>query len=352
MGEVSNTSYGHLLPLFIALIAILVVLTGGFIRIHDAGESCPDWPKCFDSWSFDISESEQEEYWNEHPEQADSRGINHRYTTFEIFTEWFHRVLVGVVLFPICLFNMYKVNKSQIELSPKVHLMSIVVFILLIMQAIAGAITVFYDNADWSVSVHLTLALFFISSLIYQSLLWAKDTNKLPRSFLIDSNTSNKISKYLNTIIISLFTLLFIGAWLATSEWGNFASACSIGWIEGWPLCQGKFFPDFGIKGTNIQMLHRTVALLVGIYLVFAVFKINNICKKEAQIISNLSIGGVLLVFINGLIGGSYVVFAGSDGFPEYLSLLHLICGSLSLLFFILAGLITRLPKENHFHSE
>ncbi len=352
MGEVDNTSYGYLLPLIIALIAILVVLTGGFIRINDAGESCPDWPKCFDSWSFDISESEQEEYWDEHPEQADSRGINHRYTTFEIFTEWFHRVLVGVVLFPICILNLYKVNKSKIDLSPKVHLMSIVVFILLIMQAIAGAITVFYDNADWSVSVHLTLALLFISSLIYQSLLWAKDTNKLSENILVDSNLRFQLNKYLNSIIFSLFALLFIGAWLATSEWGNYASACSIGWIEGWPLCQGKFIPNFEIKGTNIQMIHRIVALLVGFYLVYAVLKIKKICKTEAKIISNLSISGVLLVFVNGLIGGSYVVFAGSDGFPEYLSLLHLICGSLALLCFVVAALIVKIPNDNSFESE
>ncbi|MBJ24457.1 MAG: hypothetical protein CMB64_07300 [Euryarchaeota archaeon] len=352
MGDVNNTNYGYLIPLLIAFLSILVVLTGGFIRINDAGESCPDWPKCFDSWSFDISESEQEAYWDEHPEQEDSRGINHRYTTFEIFTEWFHRLLVAVLLLPICILNVFKVNKSKIKLSPKVHLMSIIVFLLLITQAIVGAITVYFDNADWSVSVHLTLALLFISSSIYQSLLWAKDTKNLPPNFILDNYISNKVSLLLNSIIISLFSLLFIGAWLATSEWGNYASACSIGWVEGWPLCQGKLIPNFNIKGTNIQMLHRIVALCVGVFLVFGVNRINKICKKDAKIISNLSILGVLLVFINGLIGGSYVVFAGSDGFPEYLSLLHLMCGSLALLCFILSALIVNVSKDNDFESE
>ena len=125
MGGDEKTNYDYLIPLSIALLSILVVATGGFIRIHDAGESCPDWPKCFGSWSFDISESEQEEYWQENPEEADSRGINHRYTTFEIFTEWFHRLLVGVVLLPVCIYNLFKVKNSKIELNPKVHLMSI-----------------------------------------------------------------------------------------------------------------------------------------------------------------------------------------------------------------------------------
>ena len=145
----------------------------------------------------------------------------------------------------------------------------------MIIQAIVGAITVFFDNADWSVSLHLTLALLFISSSIYQSLLWAKDLGKLPKEMNIAQEIALKIEKLLNLMVISLFSLLFIGAWLATTEWGSYASACSIGWMEGWPLCQGKFIPDFNIEGTNIQMLHRIVASVVGLYLLYGVYKIN-----------------------------------------------------------------------------
>ena len=245
MGGDGKTNYDYLIPLSIALLSILGVATGGFIRIHDAGESCPDWPKCFGSWSFDISESEQEEYWEENPEEADSRGINHRYTTFEIFTEWFHRLLVGVVLLPVCIYNLFKVKNSKIELNPKVHLMSIIVFLLLILQAIAGAITVFFDNADWSVSVHLTLAMLFISTSIYQYLLWANNIGKLPKSILVDKEIVLKIKNLLNLMVLSLFSLLFIGAWLATSEWGSFASLVLLGgWKAG--LCvKENLFPTF-----------------------------------------------------------------------------------------------------------
>lgn len=352
MGGEGNTNRGYMIPLIIALLSILVVITGGFIRINDAGESCPDWPKCFDSWSFDISESEQEKYWEENPEEADSRGINHRYSTFEIFTEWFHRLLVGIILFPVCLYNVFRVKNSKIELGPKVHLMSLVVLLLLIIQAIAGAITVFFDNADWSVSVHLTLAILFLSSSIYQSLLWAKDLDKLPQNMYIDQDVIVQINKLLNFMVASLFSLLFIGAWLATSEWGSYASACSIGWMEGWPLCQGKLIPDFKINGTDIQMLHRVVASIVGIYLIYGVSKIIKVCKEKAKVISNLSITGLALVFVNGFIGGGFVVFADSNGFPEYLSLLHLICGSSALLSFIIALLIINISRQTPLENE
>jgi heme A synthase len=338
--------------MIIAFLSILVIVTGGFVRINDAGESCPDWPKCFGSWSFDISESEQAEYWEENPEETDSRGSNHRYSTFEIFTEWFHRLLVGIILLPICLYNVYKVKNSKIELSPEVHLMSLVVFLLLIIQAIAGAITVFFDNADWSVSLHLTLALLFISAALYQSLVWSKDLDKLPKNMYLTQKIVTKVDNLLRIMTTSLFALLFIGAWLATAEWGSYASACSIGWMEGWPLCQGKLIPDFEIKGTHIQMLHRIVALLVGIFLSYGAYRVYVICDKDAKIISRLVLGGLILVFLNGLIGGCYVIFAGSNGFPEYLSLLHLICGSLALIGFILAVLIVKISHDRVIEQE
>ena len=48
------------LPLMMLVFAILIISFGGAIRIHDAGESCPDWPKCFGTYGFDISEEKLE----------------------------------------------------------------------------------------------------------------------------------------------------------------------------------------------------------------------------------------------------------------------------------------------------
>ena len=80
------------IPLLLAVMAITVIIAGGFVRIHDAGESCPDWPTCFGTLGFDVSQQEQTE-WYDSTGEYDSRGENHRYTTFEIFTEWLHRLL-------------------------------------------------------------------------------------------------------------------------------------------------------------------------------------------------------------------------------------------------------------------
>ena len=97
MDEVGAERQVHL-PLIIAGIALLITIVGGTVRIHDAGESCPDWPTCFDTWGFDSSPEQQETWWQENPDEIDSRGAQHRYSTFEIFIEWFHRLLVGRAL--------------------------------------------------------------------------------------------------------------------------------------------------------------------------------------------------------------------------------------------------------------
>ena len=78
---------GYNLTKVIVITTILVIALGGTIRIYDAGESCPDWPQCFGTWGFMVDEAEQAAYWEVNPDQIDSRGAEHRYTTFEIFVE-------------------------------------------------------------------------------------------------------------------------------------------------------------------------------------------------------------------------------------------------------------------------
>ena len=68
MGE-QNIERLSILPLAIAIMAILITIVGGTVRIHDAGESCPDWPTCFGTLGFDISSEEQEVWWNDNPDE-------------------------------------------------------------------------------------------------------------------------------------------------------------------------------------------------------------------------------------------------------------------------------------------
>ncbi|MEC9332646.1 MAG: COX15/CtaA family protein, partial [Candidatus Thermoplasmatota archaeon] len=152
----------HQVPFMLVIIAFMIIATGGWVRISDAGESCPDWPTCFGTWGFDVSAEDQEKWWEENPDEVDSRGAEHRYTSDQIFTEWLHRGLVGIIGI-LVLYSQYTAWALRDEIGEKIYKIHFLVTVLLVMQAVVGYITVDLDNAPWTVALHLFMALMFTS---------------------------------------------------------------------------------------------------------------------------------------------------------------------------------------------
>lgn len=328
MGE-SHWRAPSLLPLALVAMAGIIIIAGGTIRILDAGESCPDWPKCFGKYTFVISEEEQEAFWEEYPEHEDSRGIEHRYTTLEIFSEWIHRLLAAIIAIPV-LANFLLMRKMRDKYGQKVVNTSIAIGILLILQALAGAITVKYDNVDWSVALHLSMATIFTASMVYQYLQMrvAEGANwsflDTPEKFLSLSK------KRFYGSGIAVFILMILGAWVSSTAGGNYNQACSIGFPQGWPACRGQLLPSIsGEPGVIVQMVHRFGAVLVGLLLIINANKMrikvteNGVSKTWANVLDFVTGFWIL----NVAVGGSYIIFANDGDFPEWLSLLHLVIG-------------------------
>ena len=331
----------------------MIISFGGSIRIHDAGESCPDWPKCFGTYGFDISEDEQEEYWNNNPDEIDSRGIDHRYTVFEIFLEWFHRFLVAVIAIPVLL-NVY-VSRRVINQYGKVNYhTSIFIAVLLFIQALAGAITVFYDNVDWSVALHLSLASIFTAAILWQY----KLTRVKEGSNWSFTNVSKEfIQKYqakFDYISLSVLILLVLGAWVSSTAGGQYNQSCSVGFPEGWPRCNGRLLPTFDSSGIIVQMIHRIGALLVGLILIFSSIKLRN--RKDDFLNANPFYLALLLTmvfwFVNLTIGATYLIKAELGNFPEWISLLHLLGGVSTFIASASGPMMFRLAKITSKDSE
>ena len=316
------------LPLVLAVMALLIVIVGGSIRINDAGESCPEWPTCFGTWHFDVSEEDQEAYWDANPEEIDSRGEDHRYTTFQIFVEWFHRLLVGLIALPI-IYNVLLALKSQETYGKRVVRSSVFSAVLLVIQATAGYITVRYDNADWTVALHLSLACIFTAGLLWQFMemriregaQWA--FLRSPVDF-VNAHTSRA-----NAMAGAVGLLLVLGAWVSSSAGGQYNQSCSVGFPTGWPQCQGSFLPSLEGPGIFIQMIHRFGALVVGLVLILGVSNLRTSSEgregaKELVRFGEITTG---IWLVNVMVGGSYIVFAKVGDFPEWLSLLHLVVG-------------------------
>ena len=322
-----------MLPLVLIAMAASIIVVGGTIRIHDAGESCPDWPQCFGTWGFMVDESEQAAYWEANPDQIDSRGADHRYTIFEIFVEWFHRMLVGIIAIPI-LINAVVAHRLKSEYGTGLRNLAVVSGVLLVVQAIAGAVTVFFDNADWTVAMHLSLASIFISLLVWQYVAMrvkegaAWNFLNTSRSFLL------RQKKRLINITASVFILLILGAWVSSTSGGQYNQACSIGFPTGWPKCQGSVLPSIDGPGVLVQMVHRFGAGIVGLVLILTSAKIRTDVRNYGEGTGFSTATNVVTGFwmLNVLIGGMYIVLADPQEFPEFISLLHLVFGVTSFI--------------------
>jgi len=315
----------------LVVITFLVITLGGTIRIYDAGESCPDWPTCFGTWGFDVSEAEQEAWYEANPDEIDSRGAGHRYTTFQIFTEWAHRVLAGAVLGPLVLIGWLLVRREQ-DFGSEVRLSSAISAVLIVWQGAVGWLTVRMDNEHWSVALHLGSALAFMLSLIWLWLAQTRDVNALPKWVDFESDSAPKWGPRL--LWLSLFALisLFSGAFVSTTGGAN--TGCGVEGLYGsWPLCQRELVPEIHDWVLQSQVIHRLLVAAVGVAMIASSWFAWNELGSNSTLCRWILVSTALYL-ANMLIGGLYILsWDMSGGFEEWLSLIHLLFASLSFLF-------------------
>jgi cytochrome c oxidase assembly protein subunit 15 len=333
----------HQVPFILAVIAFMIITTGGWIRISDAGESCPDWPTCFGTWGFDVSPEEQEEWWKENPDEIDSRGEGHRYTSDQIFTEWLHRLLVGIIGI-LVLYSHYTAWSLRDEIGKLTYSLHYIVTFLLVLQAVMGYITVDMDNAPWTVSLHLLLALAFTGSLIAVGLVWWQNQSGLPEYMQIE-NPSEELRRLTGGTALIVLVQLLVGAYLSS---GYHRAACGIEFGDSWPLCDGKIIPNLSVLGLQIQFLHRILAVgVVGLLFWYSRWIKANHGKS---VLSSFIDAALILFILNILLGGWYLISAGFTSeavFTGSLSLLHLLLGVCTFLCLAWAYLLCALPSHN-----
>ena len=306
---------------------MVVIGLGGLIRIYDAGESCPDWPLCFGTFGFDISEEEQEAWYIENPDEVDSRGSGHRYTTFQIFTEWLHRILAGLVLGPLVILNWYMLRGSE----EKVKFASTLTVVLIVWQGGIGWLTVEMDNLHWSVALHLSSALAFTMSMFWLWLTLTRTEDGLPEWLRFDYSISKKWKVRVGLLSLGAFVSIFSGTFVSTTPGANFG--CGVdGLPDSWPLCNGKIIDSVEDVVAQSQIIHRWFVGLMLIALIFASYSISNE-QSGNNVLRNWIWGSTFLFFVNTSIGAIYVLsWDLEEGFFEFLSLVHLMMASLTFV--------------------
>jgi cytochrome c oxidase assembly protein subunit 15 len=327
----------HQVPFMLVVIVFMIIATGGWVRISDAGESCPDWPTCFGTWGFDVSAEDQKQWWEENPDEVDSRGAEHRYTSDQIFTEWLHRGLVGIIGI-LVIYSHYTAWSLRNEIGEKTYKLHYLATVLLVMQAVVGYVTVDLDNAPWTVALHLFMALMFTTSLMAVGLLWWQKQTGLPNYLTVGNE---KILNIIWYMMLFILIQLLIGAFLSS---GYHRGACGVGMWNGWPLCHGKIIPSLTQVGTIIQFVHRISAILVAGLLFWGRQEIrDNDGKSMLTVLIDFSLGFYIL---NLGIGGLYLISAGNGEFPGWVSLLHLLIGTATFLVIAWAYLICNTSQK------
>ena len=323
----TNWKYSKGLTAGLIGLTVVVIGLGGLIRIYDAGESCPDWPLCFGTIGFDISEEEQEAWYIENPDEVDSRGSGHRYTTFQIFTEWIHRILAGLVLGPLVILNWYMLRGSE----EKVKFASTLTVVLIVWQGGIGWLTVEMDNLHWSVALHLSSALAFTMSMFWLWLTLTRTEDGLPDWLRFDISISKKWKVRVGLLSIGAFVSIFSGTYVSTTPGANFG--CGVdGLPDSWPLCNGKIIDSIEDVVAQSQIIHRWFVGLMLIALIFASYSISNE-QSGNNVLRNWIWGSTFLFLVNTSIGAVYVLsWDLEEGFFEFLSLVHLMMASLTFV--------------------
>lgn len=323
----TNWKYSKGLTACLIGLTVIVIGLGGLIRIYDAGESCPDWPLCFGTIGFDISEEEQEAWYIENPDEVDSRGSGHRYTTFQIFTEWFHRILAGLVLGPLVILNWYMLRGGE----EKVKFASTLTVVLIVWQGAIGWLTVEMDNLHWSVALHLSSALAFTMSMFWLWLTLTRTEDGLPKWLRFDYSISKKWKVRVGLLSLGAFVSIFSGTFVSTTPGANFG--CGVdGLPDSWPLCNGKIVDSVEDVVAQSQIIHRWFVGLMLIALIFASYSISNE-QTGNNVLRNWIWGSTFLFFVNTSIGAIYVLsWDLEEGFFEFLSLVHLMMASLTFV--------------------
>jgi cytochrome c oxidase assembly protein subunit 15 len=222
--------------LFITIqVTYILIVFGGYVASTESGMGCgPDWPLC--------------------------NGVLIPILEGDTLIEYAHRV-IGAILVILAVFLLIKVLRANV--APPARNVAFLMMGFLVFQVILGAFVVILHLPAIIVTVHLLLALAFLTTLVW---LW-----RMPKHGLVDQRdtlyTSSNVNKqktmmnHLNVIIGLLILTIGLGAYIKHQ---NYGLACD--WFD----CYGSVIP---INNAEIlQTLHRVFAVASAVYILLLAY--------------------------------------------------------------------------------
>ena len=298
-----------------ALFTASTILFGGFVRLSDAGMSCPDWPTCYGRITWPTTNEEA----NQH-KASQIRPLE----TQKAWREQIHRFLASALGIEACLLALTAARRRRRSVlticgSAALVLLSIPFYLAgaytsACILALLGELVLLVAAWRWSNEDLARASTLNLAIVIFQALLGMWTVTMLLRPIVVMGHLMGAIcmfsllvwmawratdlpitvaDKYLPTIIRGSFAVLMIqialGGWVSA----NYASlACGGGqWtsVDNFPQCVGEWWPiqdyrqgftlsrsigvDYeggvldGPARIAIQMAHRIWAIITTVYL-------------------------------------------------------------------------------------
>ena len=366
----------HRIAWLAVALAFSVIVFGAFVRLSNAGLSCPDWPTCYGraTWPQGVSDA------------ADHAASAIRpFETDKAWREQIHRHAAAVLGTLALLLALLAARRRRFGIAQILAAAALIaVGIPLYMRgmheaavacAVLGELILLIAALRWSNDDLSRAATFTLMTIVFQALLGMWTVTLLLKPIVVMGHLLGGMTT---------FSLLTWMAWRATDSpvriaganamrWWLIGAVCVVavqiglgGWVSAnyaalacgndFPTCVGQWMPphDFregfvlwrgvgvdyeggvldGASRIAIQLAHRTMAVVVFAYLLWMALKL---IRTPGLWLTGVVLG--LLVLAQVGLGIANVML----GLPLWTAVMH--NGGAALLLFLLIGLLARLSR-------
>jgi heme o synthase len=209
-------SFRRLAVVTIAATFVLIAV-GGLVRATDSGLGCPDWPRCFGR----LVPPAELHAWIEHS----------------------HRLIASVVMVLVALLVVAAWRTGQERV---VRWASVAALAMVLAQAVIGAFVVWWKLEAESVTLHLATALALVALLIYIGFRARWPTDRARR---------HGQDRGFARLVAAGAALVYLQMLVGSTVTGYHAGLA-------YPL--NVLLPDLGPAVARVQLVHRTLAVVVG----------------------------------------------------------------------------------------
>ncbi len=366
----------HRIAWLAVALAFSVIVFGAFVRLSNAGLSCPDWPTCYGRATWPSVTAEVN-----HPTALDVRPLE----VGKAWREQIHRhaaAVLGtlVLLLALLVARRRRLGIAQILLAAGLISVGIPLYMrgmhdAAIACAVLGEIILLIAALRWSNDDLSRVATFTLMLIVFQALLGMWTVTLLLKPIIVMGHLLGGMAT---------FSMLTWMAWRATGSPVRIAGALAMrrwligavivvgiqialgGWVSAnyaalacgndFPTCVGQWVPphDFreafvlwrgvgvdyeggvldGASRIAIQLAHRMMAVVVFAYLLWMALKL---IRTPGLWLTGIVLGVLMLAQVG--LGIANVVL----GLPLWTAVLH--NGGAALLLFLLVGLLARLCR-------